>query len=95
MREYSGPSSRLGVTHFSCALPNPSWTLTEEGTPGKRDVLNPSRKKSASVRSARLKEGMSQEENSIRGHVPLQFGRIGSLMGDDDRLESWVITDIP
>ena len=49
------------MTHFSCELPNPLWTLTEEGTPGKRDVLNPSKTKLASVKSATLREAMSQD----------------------------------
>ena len=47
----------LAVTHLSCALPNPLWTLTEEGTPGKSDALKSSKKKLASVKSARLKGG--------------------------------------
>ena len=69
--------------------------MMEEGTPGKRDVLNPSKIKSASVKSERLKRKTMSQKLRVVFVSFSHLARVGSLVGDDESLEGWVVTDIP
>ena len=92
----SNAKSGWRVTYLACSEAKPLCTSTEDEIPGKRDESSDLRKKSTSVRSAKLKRGMS--DGRVRmclSKFSSQFTGVGTLVGDNDGFLRRGEPDIP